>query len=86
MDTAKKPGTPTTITGKIEKYLMKYKKIAVGDAENFYEIRPDQLYRSIYELRKKGYPIKSTWTETDDGERYVIYSISSKWSKKSLKQ
>jgi uncharacterized protein YebE (UPF0316 family) len=84
MATAKKNTTPTTITGKIEKHLMKYKKIAVGDAEYEYDLRPDQLHRSIYELRKKGYPIKSTWAETGDGERFVIYSISSKWSKKSL--
>ena len=84
MATAKKKNTPLTNVGKIEKHLMKYKKIAVGDAEVEYNLSPDQLYRAIYELRKKGYPIKSTWAETDDGERFVIYSISSKWSKKSL--
>ena len=83
-ESKKKSINPNTITGKIEKHLMKYKKIAVGDAEDDYGIREDQVYRSIYELRKKGYPITSRWTHNDLGEHYVIYEISSRWSKKSL--
>jgi len=83
MATAKKKTTPT-ITSLVEKHLMRYKKIAVGDVENEYNLRPDQFYRSIYELRSKGYPITSIWVENEYGERYKLYSIPSKWSKKSL--
>ena len=75
---------PSTMMGKVEKYLMTHKKIAVGDAEDNYDIHPDQLYRVIYDLKKLGYPITSEWVTNDLGEHYVIYRIPSKWSKKSL--
>ena len=75
---------PATMMGKIERYLMSHKKIAVGDAEDACGIHPDQLYRVIYDLKKLGYPITSEWVTNDIGEHYVIYRIPSKWSKKSL--
>lgn len=79
-----KSTTPTTMVGKVEKYLMRHKKIAVGDAEEELNIRPDQLYRVIYELRALGYPITSSWVSTDDGVHFVIYSIPAKWSRKLI--
>ena len=75
---------PTTMMGKVERYLMSHKKIAVGDAEIEFDIHPDQLYRVIYDLKKLGYPITSEWVTNDLDEHYVIYHIPSKWSQKSL--
>jgi hypothetical protein len=77
---------PVTMCSKIERYLVQHKRMAVGDAENELNVRPDQLRRVIYDLRKLGYPITSTYVSNDAGEHYVIYSIPSKWSKKSLQK
>ena len=80
---AKKTEAPFTQTAKIEKHLMKYKKIAVGDADIEYDIPASSFYSIISKLRKMGYPITSVWAE-NDGVKFKIYSIPSKWSKKSL--
>lgn len=83
MATSKKP---LTMMEKVERYLVQHKRIAVGDAEDDLGVRPDQLYRVIYDLKKLGYPIKSEWVTNDYNDHFVIYSIPAKWSKKSLKK
>lgn len=70
---------------KVERYIMSHKKIAVGDAYNQFDMEPAQLHRVIYKLRKLGYPITSNWIfDEEDDVKFVVYSIPSKWSKKSL--
>ena len=76
--------SPTTMIGRVERYLVQHKRMAVGDAEDDLGIRPDQLYRVIYDLKKLGYPIKTEWVTNSLHENFVIYSIPHNWSKKSL--
>jgi DNA-binding PadR family transcriptional regulator len=80
----KKTEAPLTQYALIERHLMKYKKIAVGDAEDLYNIGTGSFYPIISKLRKQGYPIKSEWVTNDYNDHFVLYSIPSKWSKKSL--
>lgn len=83
MATKKKP---LTMKDTVEHYLVQHKKMAVGDLENTYGIRPDQVHRVVYDLRKQGYPITSKWVscEDDPDVHFVLYSIPHNWSKKSL--
>ncbi len=78
---------PVTMISQVEKYLVKHKRMSVGDIEEEYGITPEQTHRMIYDLRKMGYPITSEKVYQDyEGGRiyYVVYSIPAKWSKKSL--
>ena len=77
---------PETMMSRVEKYLVSHRRMAVGDAEIHLDVRPDQLYRVMYDLKKLGYPIESEWVTNDEGDHYVIYSIPPKWSKKSLQK
>lgn len=75
-----------TSIARIEKHLMTHKKITSMEAFEKYKVT--RLSSIIYDLRSKGYPIKTTMVEgiNDYGQpiRYGVYSIPSKWSKKSL--
>lgn len=75
-----------TMQDKVERYLVQHKRMGVGDLDIEYGIRPDQVHRVVYDLRKKGYPITAEWTTCvdDPSVHFVIYSIPHNWSKKSL--
>ena len=79
---------PVSMISQLEKYLVTHKKMGVGDVLTKFGITPEQTHRMVYDLRKMGYPITSTWVHNVDDPtiHYVIYSIPHNWSKKSLQK